>query len=665
MSKKKSDKRNFTFSRRSFAKGVTAGIGLGVSGISASQGTQQPLLEDEYDFIIVGSGAGGGPLAANLAKAGFSVLVLEAGSRDMDSIKREVPIFHGQASEDQNLSWAYYTNHYQDEDLQAQERKHYQDGEARWSAKGGVFYPRGSTIGGSTAVNAMITVLPHLEDFDYIAEITNDPSWKSLDLNPNSEHYPGSVFKYLEKVESWLPMKLSDIEILADGPDLTKILLSAVISQGFESVIDNAGNIFDPDGVLNPNTYRTIKHKKEGIFQVPMCIGNNKDFDNGVTVKPGQRGGVRHLLLETEAAYPNLTIQTDAFVSKLLFSEDSTTPEVSGVEIMIGEKLYKAEREYKTGVDASNYPKIKVKARHEVILAAGAFNTPQILKLSGIGPRAELEKFGIDVQVDLPGVGTNLQDRYEVPVISQLKRELPIRSECTFGAEGDPCLAEYYENGGEGTIYGSSGASLAIIKRSQEAIDNDLSPDLFMFGLPGYFDGYTEYYSDQITNLGDTFTWLVLKGHTNNTAGEVTLRSTDPLERPEINFNYYVEGNDASGADLEGVLEGVKVCREAMVNAQDLVAFESMPGSDVQSDDDLKDFIVKESWGHHASCSCAIGADDDPMAVLDSKFRVRGVENLRVVDASVFPKIPGFFIALPIYMVSEKASEDIINEYSS
>jgi len=76
----------------------------------------------------------------------------------------------------------------------------------------------------------------------------------------------------------------------------------------------------------------------------------------------------------------------------------------------------------------------------------------------------------------------------------------------------------------------------------------------------------------------------------------------------------------------------------------------------------MKTFIKDEAWGHHASCTCPIGADGDPMAVLDSKFRVRGVQSLRVVDASVFPKIPGFYIALPIYMISEKAADVIIQD---
>ena len=180
-----------------------------------------------------------------------------------------------------------------------------------------------------------------------------------------------------------------------------------------------------------------------------MSIGNEKDQTNGVPGKIGRRGGVRNLQIQTEQETSNLTIQTDAFVSKLTYSESAENPTVNGVEFLIGEKLYKAERKYRPGVDADNFPKKKVKARYEVILSAGAFNTPQLLKLSGIGPRKELEKFDIPLVKDLPGVGTNLQDRYEVPVVSQLKKPIALREECTFGKENDPCLEEYYENDGK------------------------------------------------------------------------------------------------------------------------------------------------------------------------------------------------------------------------
>ncbi|NRA65930.1 MAG: GMC family oxidoreductase [Pseudobacteriovorax sp.] len=661
---KKSDKSASKFSRRSFAKGAAGAAAVGLTGSATLKGNDQPVAS-EYDFVIVGSGAGGGPLAVNLAKAGFSVLVLEAGSRDNDNIVREVPLFHTVASEDEQLSWAFYTNHYQDPKRQASERKHYQPGEAKWSPSGGVYYPRGSTIGGSTAVNAMVTLLPHREDFDYIADITGDESWRSFDFDGTSPNAPGMIFKYMKRVETWLPVKLSDFSLLSQAPKLVQIILSAIRSQGLGSVIKNLGDITDSDKILDPNALFSILGKEEGIFQVPMAIGNPKDTQKGVKAPHGLRGGVRNHLLAAEETYANLTIQTDAFVSKLVFAGDEgdDARRVTGVEFMQGKKLYKAERRYATGVDSKRYPKQIVKARYEVILSSGAFNTPQLLKLSGIGPRKELETFSIPVRQDLPGVGTNLQDRYEVPVISQMKEPLSLADDCTFGQPGDPCLDDLFESGGKGSIYATNGSGIGIMKKTKEAKRKGGSPDLFVFGIPSRFDGYYEDYSKVSVSEADKYSWLVLKGHTNNTAGTVTLKSVDPLEMPEINFNYYDESNDTSGDDLKGMVEGVKLARETMVRAQDLVTSEFMPGDSVASDSEIETYIKTEYWGHHASCTCPIGADNDPMAVLDSKFRVRGIEGLRVVDASVFPKIPGLFIALPIYLVSEKASDDIIEQY--
>jgi choline dehydrogenase len=161
-------------------------------------------------------------------------------------------------------------------------------------------------------------------------------------------------------------------------------------------------------------------------------------------------------------------------------------------------------------------------------------------------------------------------------------------------------------------------------------------------------------------------TWAILQAHTKNTAGEVRLRSADPRERPYVNFRYFDEGNDKEGEDLDSVVEGIKFVRKltAPLRAKKLIAEEELPGDKVQSDDDLRDFVKYQSWGHHASCTCPIGREGDPMAVLDKNFKVRGTRSLRVVDASIFPKIPGFFIVSSVYMAAEKAADVILAEGS-
>src|SRR6266511_1137003 len=144
-------------------------------------------------------------------------------------------------------------------------------------------------------------------------------------------------------------------------------------------------------------------------------------------------------------------------------------------------------------------------------------------------------------------------------------------------------------------------------------------------------------------------------------AGEVTLRSADPRETPAINFRYFEEGSDARREDLDAVVDAVKFVRALTrgIQKDGLVGEEEVPGQDVQSDDEIRDFIRGHAWGHHASCTCAIGPRERD-GVLGSDFRVHGTEGLRVADASVFPRIPGFFIVSAVYMIGEKAADVIL-----
>ena len=149
----------------------------------------------------------------------------------------------------------------------------------------------------------------------------------------------------------------------------------------------------------------------------------------------------------------------------------------------------------------------------------------------------------------------------------------------------------------------------------------------------------------------------------------MTLRSANPRDMPEINFRYFGEGDNANGEaqkDMQAMVDGVEFVRKIVGKADSLSFFdgfrETWPGPSVRTRDQIATFVRNEAWGHHASGTAKIGAASDPKAVLDSRFRVRGVSGLRVVDASVFPRIPGFFIVVPVYMVSEKATDAILED---
>ena len=276
--------------------------------------------------------------------------------------------------------------------------------------------------------------------------------------------------------------------------------------------------------------------------------------------------------------------------------------------------------------------------------------------LSGVGPRGVLEPLGIPMKVELPGVGKNLQDRYEVGVVNRMNFDRWNILEGVTFSHGDQAYRDWADKR-EG-LYTSNGAVLAAILKSQA--ERPL-PDLFCFALAGLFGGYFPGYSSLAVTKPNYLTWAILKAHTENRAGEVVLRSADPRDTPLINFHYFEEGSDRAGEDLDSVVAGIRFVRKltAKLKSEGAIAEEEEPGEARQSDDELKDYVRSTAWGHHASCTCPIGPRDSG-GVIDGDFRVYGTQGLRVVDASVFPRIPGFFIVSAVYMVAEKAADVIL-----
>src|SRR5215471_21819522 len=217
--------------------------------------------------------------------------------------------------------------------------------------------------------------------------------------------------------------------------------------------------------------------------------------------------------------------------------------------------------------------------------------------LSGIGPRAVLEPLGIPVRVEPTGVGKNLQDRYEVSVANRMNFERwDVLKGPTF-SHGDPAYRQWAEKR-EG-LYTSNSAVLAAILKSRP--ERPL-PDLFCFGLVGFFGGYFPGYSSLAVTKPNYLTWAILKAHTENRAGEVVLRSADPCDTPLINFHYFDEGSDTAGEDLQSVVAGIRFVRQltAKLKAQGLIAEEEQPGEALQSAAELADFVRSRAWGHHA-----------------------------------------------------------------
>ncbi|MEM9139235.1 MAG: GMC oxidoreductase, partial [Pseudomonadota bacterium] len=341
------------------------------------------------------------------------------------------------------------------------------------------------------------------------------------------------------------------------------------------------------------------------------------------TVYKGQRWSAANAYLKPALKRPNVEM-IRCFVRRIVISEGRAT----GVEI---ERAGKIET---------------IQAGREVILAASSINSPKILMLSGIGPAAHLAEHGIDVAVDRPGVGQNLQDHLE----------LYIQQACI-----QPITLYKYWN-----VFGKAWVGARwLFTRTGPGASNQFESAAFLRSKPGVAYPDIQYhflpiavrYDGQAASEGHGFQAHVGPMRSPS-RGSVTLRSPDPAAPPVIRFNYM-----SHDQDWEDFRRCIRLTRE--IFAQD--AFtpfrgkEIQPGDAIQSDEDLDAFIAEHAESAYHPCgTCKMGAADDPMAVVDPDCRVIGVESLRLADSSIFPRITNGNLNGPSIMTGEKASDHIL-----
>ena len=463
------------------------------------------------------------------------------------------------------------------------------------------YWPRGKVMGGSSSINAMVYVRGNPKDFDEWSEAGN-PGWSYEEVLP-----------YFKKMESW--QNGADKFRGGDGP----LYVSEVSSQ-LHPLCDNFLSAAEEIGIrLNPDMNGK---NQEGV-------GNYQ-----ITTHKGQRMSSSRAYLWPIRNRSNLKIVKNAMVTRILIKNKKAY----GVEYL------------KSGNT------VKVAALREVILSAGSINSPQLLQLSGIGPKEVLESVSVRLIHDSPAVGKNLQDHLGVSYF--YKSKVP-----TLNDQLRPVLGKIFQ-GLRYILTRTGPLSLSVNQsggfiRTREGLKK---PNIQLYFSPV---SYSLESPDRRAMMSpDPFSAMLL-GISNcspQSRGTVSLRSSDPLKPPIIKPNYLSHEDD-----VKDLLDGVKVLRKLAKtdSFRAVIGEEFRPGPDCQTDEEMIEHIKDTVWTvFHPSSTCRMGPDPKS-DVVDSQLKVYGIEALRVADASIFPQLICGNINAATIMVGEKASDLILNDHRS
>ena len=522
-----------------------------------------------YNYIIIGAGSGGGFAALRLSEdPNAHVLILEAGLSDAHWTTR-IPAGARYTFDGGPRTWSFET----------EPESHMNDRR--------LMQPRGKVVGGSSSLNGMVYVRGHRQDFDDWA--TNGaPGWAYEDVLPH--------FRAIETYAQG-----ADVFRGGDGP--VRVCKNQILHPIEDAYLEAAAQAGHPI----PTDYN-------GDDQLGACA-----FDSNID--GGWRSGTARVCVNPAATRPNVTLLTEAIVTRLIFEH--------------GRAVGVAFRQ--NGKDHS------VRTDGEIILAAGAFQTPQVMMLSGLGPADHLREHGLEVLVDLPGVGQNLQDHLEV----HLKHQSPHK-----GISQNHLLGRHriLLAGIQWYLFKSGPAARAPSRVGGffQSSANAGHPDIQFHFWPYYLEGW----SPPPNKDGYCFDVGPVRSESR---GWLRLRSADPFDAPRIQLNGL-----STDEDMRLFRRAIAIARE--IAAQPAFDFcrgpEVSPGADVTSNADLDAYVRANANSAYHPCGTAkMGSDN--LAVVDAEGRVHGVAGLRIADASIMPTITNGNINAPVMMIGDKIAAHI------
>jgi choline dehydrogenase len=522
---------------------------------------------ERFDYIVVGAGSAGCPVASALSKdPSVRVLLLDAGPH-ADRFWINTPAGMAKLYFNKFLNWNYHT-----EPIERLRGRR-------------MYWPRGKTLGGSSAINGMVFIRGHRDDFDSWRDLGN-PGWGYDDVLPHFR-----AMEHFERREDrWRgqsgPLWVSDPVVRSAS---SHDFVAAVTGLGHPETEDMNGALHDGVGFM--------QH----------------------TIRKGRRCSSYVAFVKPVSDRPNLTVRTNAHVQRVLFDGRTAT----GVEILHEGRLH------------------RIDALREVILSGGAINSPQLLMLSGVGPGAELQRHGIPVLSDMPGVGLNLQDHF---YIHTGWRATP-GSSYNANLSG---LRKYWE----GFKYLLTRRGYLALGSSQVAAFVKSSPDEPRADLQISFRPMTFQYFPNGTVRVENQPGMGVSVYQlrPRTTGTVTLRSARVQDKAACSPRFLTDTYD-----IGAMISGIRQIRQIM-NAPPMatrVLAEDVPGTGVVTDDDILRFMEETgNSAHHQGGTCRMGRD--PLAVVDERLRLRGLERLRVVDASIMPHLTSGNTNAPTIMIGVK-----------